>query len=140
MTFNMYLFVFFLCLAVMFLCISVSFAYRAKFAGLYDTEKQFRLQEQHIAWIKFFYLATGVSVLLILKVVSENNGPWGPLSLQIVHRTTVLVLSALLLGIFFYFNGRKNKFLHKKFVYIFFVTLGIALVTGSILFSKHPSL
>jgi uncharacterized membrane protein len=138
MTHSMYLFLLFLGLTVIFLFISVSFAYKAKFAGMHDIKKQFLFQEKHIRWIKLFYLAMGGAVLSILKVVSENNGTWGPLYLQNIHRTAVIILTVLLVSIFFHLNGRKNKFLHKKIVYVFFVVLGIALITGSTLFLKHP--
>jgi hypothetical protein len=134
----MYFFVLFLGTAVFSLSVSVIFAYQAKNT---ETIKFFQKrwhQEQHVFWIKLFYVTTFAAVISIIFVVRENNGSWGSLPLQHIHRTTVVILTVLLPCIFFYWNGNKNIAVHRKIVYIFLFFLIVALITGSMLFSQHP--
>ncbi len=136
------LFFFFILATGTCLALLVTSALKAKYIipldGAMRGEKT-RLQKRHIYWVKWYYLMALISVLLIVLVVAENNGRWGPMWLQEAHMVLTKILSPLLI-LSLIFNGKKYPKMHVICVYTQMLVFTPTLITGMSLSLLHPLL
>lgn len=124
------------------LVLLVIFALRAKqIVPLDNAHRRDRSQYQklHISWVKRFCFMTTVSVILIIFAVKENGGRWGPEWLSGTHMGLVKIGTGLLF-LTLIFNGKKNRKIHTKIVYVFLFFFILMLISGLWLLFKHPLL
>jgi hypothetical protein len=136
------LFFFFILATGTCLVLLVTSALKAKHIIPLDSvirREKIRLQKRHIYWVKWYYLMALISVLLIIMVVAENNGRWGPMWLQETHMVLTKILSPLLI-LTLIFNGKKYPKMHVVCVYAQMLAFAPTLITGMCLSLLHPLL